>query len=351
MKFAIGYQLAEGGEAPFAELVETYLPSISEVYFPWLDVPSGRSALSTRHGSTDWTAQARLEDDLARIKAMGVRLDILFNANCYGRVAISEQLRNSVWSILAHLRETVGGADILTTTSPFIADCVKKRFPEIEVRASVNMWLGTVRAMSLSSDLFDSFYVQREYNRDLEHIGRLKAWCDENGKGLYMLANSGCFSFCPGHSFHDNLVAHESEICETVNADDFMPYTCWRCLKNPENRHMVLQNSWVRPEDIHNYEGLFSTVKLATRMHARPGMVVDAYARGSYIGNLLDLCEPGFGPAFAPYIVDNHALPDDFFAVTSTCSRECHKCDYCRRAMDRALVRMEASPGDGGFCP
>ena len=344
MKYAVGYQLAEGSESPFSGLVEQYSDAISEVYFPWLDMPSGRSALATRHGYTDWSAQSRLEADLKAIKSMGKRLDLLFNGNCYGAQAISEKLRNQVASILEHLEVAVGGVDIVTTTSPFIAETVKKYFPAVEVRASVNMWLGTVKSMQYLADIFDSYYVQREYNRDLEHIRMLKEWCDENGKGLYMLANSGCMCYCTGHSFHDNLVSHESELCEVNNVSDFMPYTCWRYLRDPEHRHAVLQNSWVRPEDIHHYEGLFETVKLATRMHSRPGMVIDAYARGHYTGNLLDLCEPGFGSTFAPYIIDNELLPKDFFEVTSSCSHQCHKCDYCKKALDGALVKIEMNP-------
>ncbi len=341
MKFAVGYQLSEGDEMPFSAFLEDYRDSVSEVYFPWLDMPSGRSALATRHGHTDWTAQARLEDELRRIKGWGMKLDLLFNANCYGRLAMSEELRNHVGSILEHLEDAVGGVDIVTTTSPFIAEIVKKYFPTVDVRASVNMWIGTVKAMTYVSDLFDSFYVQREYNRDLDYIRELKEWCDANGKGLYLLANSGCFAYCTGHTYHDNLVAHEAEICETKNVEDFMPYTCWRCLKKRENWPMILQNNWIRPEDVHHYEGLIDTMKLATRMHARPQMVIDAYVRGSFWGNLADLCEPGFGPALSPYIIDNKALPEDFFEVTSRCRKACHTCHYCRDALEKALLRCE----------
>lgn len=341
MKFAVGYQLAESSETPFYKIVEQYSEHISEVYFPWLDVPSGRSAIASRRGYTNWSAQQQLEDELCKIKKMGKRIDLLFNANCYGRLAISQQLRNQVASIIERLEEKVGGCDIITTTSPFIAETVKKYFPQIEVRASVNMWIGTIKAMQYASDIFDSFYVQREYNRDLEKITELKSWCDANGKELLMLANSGCFNFCTGHSFHDNLVAHEHEIGETKNVEEFCPYTCWRYLKNPENRHVVLQNSWVRPEDIDNYEGLISTVKLATRMHSSPAMVIDAYSRRSYHGNLLNLCEPGFSAAFEPWVIENKLLPQDFFKRTSTCDKRCDRCDYCKNAYEQALIKVE----------
>jgi len=341
MKFAAGYQLPDDDERPFSETIAPYSESLREVYFPWLDTASGRSPIATRRGYTDWTAQARLEEDLRNIKRMGIKLDLLFNANCYGRLAISEELRAKVASIIEHLEYSVGGVDVITTTSPFIAQTVKDYFPEIEVRASVNMWIGTISAMDYMADIFDSFYVQREYNRDLEYIAELKEWADANGKGLYILANSGCFSYCTSHTFHDNLVAHENEICETKNVEDFSPYVCHRQLENRDNWYKILTNSWIRPEDVHNYEGLVPMMKLATRQHSRPTTVIAAYVNGSFRGNLVDLCEPGYGKELSPYIIDNKLLPDDFFEVTSKCKRRCHKCDYCKNALKKALVCLE----------
>lgn len=338
MDFAVGFQLYEQGEMPFSEIIKPYASRISEVFFAWQDFATGRSPIATRHGYTDWDAQRRTEEELRAIKAMGIKLDLLFNGNCYGGDALSEKLANSVISVLDHLERTVGGAQIVTTTSLAIAHTVKKHFPQVEVRASVNMRIGSVKGMEYVADLFDSYHIRREYNRSLEHIKMLREWADEKGKKLVMLANSGCFSHCSGQSFHDNLVAHEPEICETRNLTDFEPYVCWRALKDRENWHMLLENTWIRPEDLGNYEGLVDTVKLATRLHALPGMVIGAYVRGSYRGNTLDLLEPGFGKALSPYIVDNSAFPADWFTQTTQCHKLCHKCGYCRQVLDRVLV-------------
>lgn len=338
MKYAVGFQLYEPGEEPFSRLVADYLDHISEVFFSWQDMPSGRGGVTVTHGYTDWTAQSRTETELKAIKEMGVKLDLLFNGNCYGAYALSEKLANTVCSVLEHLESIGCGADIITTTSLAIAHTVKKYFPAVEVRASVNMKIGTIKGMEYVSDLFDSFYVQREYNRDLAYLKELKVWADAKGKKLLMLANSGCFAHCSGQIFHDNNVAHEAEICEVQNLKDFNPYVCWRQLKDRENWVRILQNTWVRPEDIHHYEGLFDTVKLATRMHSLPGLVIDAYCRRRFIGNVLDLFEPGFGRALAPYILDNTAFPEDWFERTAACDKQCHKCGYCRSVLDKVLL-------------
>ncbi len=338
MKFSVGFQLQEIDNEPFSKIVETYIEDISEVFFSYPNTPSGRGDIALRQGAN---ACELIEKELIKIKQMGIKLDLLFNANCYGADSLSKKLANSVCSTINHLESVGAGVDIITTTSPAIAHTIKKYFPRIEVRASVNMKIGTVKGMEYLKKLFDSFHVQRDYNRDLNHLKMLKSWADENNKKLIMLANSGCFSNCSGQIFHDNNVAHESEICKTENISNFNPYVCWSCLKDPENWEMLLQNTWIRPEDLHNYESIFETVKLATRIHCRPQLVIDAYCKRSFSGNVLDLFEPTFSGALAPYIIDNSAFPENWFEKSTSCDKLCHKCSYCKDVFKKVLVNTE----------
>lgn len=341
MVFAVGYQLAGPDERPFSDLIARYREHVGEVYFPWGDLPSGRAPLTRRRGYVDWSGQARLEEDLIRLREMGLRLDLLFNANCYGGEAVSQSLQNQVISILDYLGDLVGGVETVTTTSPAIAWVIKQEFPQVEVRASVNMRIGTVQGMEYVAHLFDGYYVQRDNQRNLKYLAGLKQWADAAGKRLYLLANSGCLAFCSGQSFHDNLVAHETQIDEAIKIEGFRPHTCWNYLADPDHWPAVLQSTWLRPEDLHHYEGFFPLIKLATRMHACPEAVLSAYSRRQWPGNLLDLFEPGYGPAFAPYLVDNEAFPADWFTVTSTCDRHCHRCGYCAEVLGKVLRRGE----------
>ena len=105
-----------------------------------------------------------------------------------------------------------------------------------------------------------------------------------------------------------------------------------------KNWPVFLQGSWVRPEDVHHYEGLFDVMKLATRMHADPRKVISAYCRGSFDGNLLDLLEPGHGALIAPRIIDNRLFPDDWFERTTACDKKCHRCDYCSSVLEDVLA-------------
>ena len=341
MKLAVGYQLAEDSEESFVDVVNRYAGDIGEVYFPWPDIQTGRAPLTNRRGFIDWGGQKRLENDLVLLRKAGMKLDLLMNANCYGGDSVSEYLANKICSVLYYLGEITGGIDIVTTASPAIAHIIKKNFHDIEVRASVNMRIGTVKGMQYIAGTFDSFCIQREYNRDFERMRELKQWADDNGKRLILLANSGCLNFCSGQTFHDNLVAHETEIDERVNIPNLDFHVCRNYYKNRANWVSVLQSSWVRPEDLKNYEEYFTTVKLATRMHNNPGMVIMAYAERKFYGNLLDLLEPGFSPGFAPYFIDNGSFPEDWFRQTSECSKDCHKCNYCESVLNKVLFKME----------
>ncbi|MBI4976459.1 MAG: hypothetical protein HZC28_03195 [Spirochaetes bacterium] len=341
MQFSVGYQLPSDEGESFVDIITDYREHIGEVFFPWLNFATGRSSVAERHGEVDWHAQQDLEADLIAIKSMGVKLDLLINGNCYGRHSYSVYLENQIRSTIEYLSERTGGVDIVTTASPAVAFILKKHFPAVEVRASVNMRIGTVKGMQYMAKNFDSFHIQREYNRDPALIAELKTWADANGKKLVMLANSGCMNFCSGQVFHDNCVAHETEIVETLVMKDFKPHACWNYLAQDESHRVsVLQNSWVRPEDIVRYEELFDVVKLATRMHSRPRMVIAAYAEQKFHGNLLDLCEPGYGPAFAPYIIENDRIPKDWFDRVTTCDKQCHRCGYCGTVLEQALVKM-----------
>ncbi len=322
---------------PFSQIVAKYQEQIAEVYFPWGDLPTGRDPLTHRAGFQKEDEQ-RILGELRAIKEMGIKLDLLLNGNCYGGDAMSQKLDETVTATLELLAEQGCRPQVVTTTSPAIAYMVKRTHPETEVRASVNMRIGTVKGLDYAKHLFDSFYICRDFNRDFDRIKELKAWADENGKGLYLLANSGCLRDCSFQTFHDNLVAHHSQVAETPNISGFLPYACWNYLKDPQNWVSILQNTWIRPEDLHHYEPYFPMVKLATRMHRLPMMVIEAYAKGEYHGNLADLFEPGFGPALAPYILDNSRFPEDWFERTAACDKNCRACNYCQSVLEKILV-------------
>ena len=175
MKFMIGYNF--GCHAELLDAAIASAEKIHEVYFPWGDIVTGRGTV------LGFENQNILIADLKRLSTAGIGLNLLLNGNCYGRDSQSraffEKIGDCVDYLLTHLF-----LRSVTTSSPLIAKFLKANFEGLEIRASVNMEIGTVQGMDYLADYFDSFYMCRDYNRNRQRILQLKSWCNVNGKKL-----------------------------------------------------------------------------------------------------------------------------------------------------------------------
>ena len=336
MKFSIGYQL--NTDTSFMETIVKNKEHIHELYFSWGDIPNGRNTILSNSELYPWQAQQKQIDDLRYISQNGIKLNLLLNGNCYGKYSMSRSFFHKIGDIIEYISNAFGLASV-TTTSPLIAEFIHNNFDGIDVRASVNMGIGTIMGMEYVSDYFDSFYMQRELNRNLSGIKEIKKWCDKNGKGLFMLANSGCLNNCSAHTFHDNMVAHEDEINKMDNAYKFNGI-CHKHLS--KNRLSILKDTnFVRPEDIHLYDGYFTAAKLATRVSNNPSATLRAYIHGSYNGAVTDLLEPNNSSLFYPEIIENKRLPENFGEQLMNCNKNCSECGFCQKALEDATINMD----------
>lgn len=299
MQFTVGLQLRDES---FLSCILENRTHIQEVYFSWGDFPNGRSNQLMGAQLTPWELQQKQIDALQRISDAGIGLNLLFNANCYGADSQSRAFFEKIGQTADYIQSRFGLASV-TTTSPLIAKFMRNNFEGVEVRASVNMEIGTVEGMDYLAQYFDGYYMKRELNRNLAQVEKLHNWCKENGKKLHMLANSGCLNHCSAHNFHDNLVAHEAQIAKMDNAYQFGGI-CHEYLKDPAHHKALIENTnFIRPEDIPKYEPYFETVKLATRISKNPGQILQSYIRGKYSGDILRLLEPAH--SIYPYVLEN----------------------------------------------
>ena len=328
MTFSIGYQLPTEMDSTVA-IARDFPGQVTEVYFAPPGEPSGRSPLET--GMADILMQ-----DLTQLADMNVRITMLLNASCYGAEATSLVLRDRVRAFLDAYPMVQG----VTVCSPAVARFVKEYRPEVQVCASVNMRVGSIAAMRQLAQHFDAYYMKRELNRNFTAIEQLSSWCRENGKELRLLANSGCLYDCAFQTFHDNLVSHETEALKMPSASTGRAAPCRDYLATTDAAAEFLRATWIRPEDIRKYEPWFSSAKLATRMHMFPRKVVNAYVRGRYRGNLLDLTEPSLSSFLRGTVLDATRMPEDWFTVTTSCSRNCESCGYCARVSKEIALSM-----------
>ncbi len=342
MKFSIGYQLPDEYDSTL-EICRDYKDSISGVYFSYGEEPSGRLPLFASGDVDAHDIKAYQLRELKEICGLGIPLTLLFNANCYGESAASKDLKDHVTELVGYLKNELDIKSV-TTTSPFIASVLKKSFGDsLHICASVNMRVDSINTMCQLSEYFDGFYIRKEINRDLKKIESMYSWCKDNGKSIHILANSGCLSYCGFQTFHDNLVAHQNQMSDICDAFDGYPSPCWKylaSLSEDERLATIMQSTWIRPEDICRYEEYFSEMKLATRMHSRPRMVVAAYARGRFSGNITDLTEPSFSSLFKGKILDNTLLTDEWFDTVLKCGKECHICNYCKETASRIGLKI-----------
>ena len=325
--------------APFQDACRLHLDRIREVFFAWPGVLSCRPA-------PEFTSEVRaqLVGDLKWCRANGILLDTLFNCNCYGEQAISHELENLVKDVMRQMDYCGLFPDIITTTSPFIATIVRRNFPSVKIRASVNMRAHGTIGFEAVSDIFDEFYLSREHHRDLEYVKQAAEWAAKNGKRIGIQLNSGCIRECPFQTFHDNIHGH-NRAKQAENAKDF-DFSFMLCQKHFGRDHAyedIIRATWIRPEDAHLWEPYVSFCKLATRRIANPTKIVAAYASRSYDGNLLDLLDPVHSALFAPLVIDNKSFPNNWATsgIGAACAQNCIHCGRCANVFSLVTKRIQ----------
>ena len=318
-----------------------HVSRIKEVFFAWPGVTASRPM-------DDWTParRSRIVSDLRWARENGIELDAIFNANCYGDIAISETLADHVTTMLKEMDADGLFPEHLTTTSPFIATVVRQRFPSVKIRFSINMDIDSEIALKYVDDLYDEFYAGRNDHRRLDYVRRMGAWAREHGKMMGIQANPGCLRNCPFHQFHNNLHGH-NRMGQSAAGEKF-GFSVFRCRTNFERGHYedFLRAIWIRPEDLPLYEPHVGVVKLATRRHPNPARIVSAYATCSYDGDLAEIMDPCYT---FPMIIDNQRLgASPLWPEVRDC-READNCTNCGKcsALLKSCARERSDTAAG----
>ena len=325
--------------APFRGICEKYSDRIKEVFFAWPGVTASRPM-------APWTPERRelIRSDLAWCRANGIELDAIFNANCYGDMAISPELADHVTEMLNEMDAHGLLPEHLTTTSPFIATIVRRRFPAMKIRISVNVYAENAISLSYITDLFDSFYAGIDRHRRMDYVRMLRDWAREHGKSLCIYANSGCLKDCPFRQFHNNLHGH-NRMGQSVAGEEFS-FSAFRCRTNYERGNYAdfLRANWLRPEELPEYEKYAEVVKLATRRHVDPEAIIRAYATYSYDGDLAKITDPFFDFSVS---VDNAALgASPLWPEVRDCpdAQDCRRCGKCDALLEELKAKSALKP-------
>ena len=340
-KFSFGYYFGKRNGFTFRDLAEQYAPYLKEVYFPWPGL------LSARELEDDPVPlRKKLADDLQFCRSKGLVLDLLANATCYGDTSFTPAQREEYYGYLKELASLGIMPEVVTTTSPYLANISKKFDSAIDRRASVNMRLNSTLAMEYIADEFDSFYICRDIQRDLPTMNIFAGWARKNGKTLCLLANSGCLRYCPWQTFHETLISHKfSHALPEMKRVGMKPTLCMEMFTDKRYEEL-LRGSWIRPEDLHLYEPYVSVIKLSTREAERPDLILKAYTSGSYDGDLFLLLDFPFSALSRPVMLDNKAFPQEWSGgkIAGLCANDCTHCGKCAEVLDLVLKSVPGQP-------
>ena len=157
---------------------------------------------------------------------------------------------------------------------------------------------------------------------------------------LGVMANEGCLYACPYKTAHDAHIALSRLTSCRVGPDLLRDLGCLRDFATQPGQ--LLASPFIRPEDVGHLEGVVDFVKLCgrSRLAADLRAIVAAYLDGSFAGNLLWLLDTP-ETLSDRYVLENKALPEDFFTRTAGCSRRCRACGYCEELAGRLLTRRD----------
>lgn len=284
----------------------------------------------------------RFVDIVGRIHSEGIRVNLLLNSICEGDDWYSSSVLNSTMAYLKRVHEE-HGVESVTMANPLYIREVRKRFPRLEICASV---LGDI-------DCVEKGVIFRKAGADVitPHVdinrnpGLLKRIRDATGAEIKLMVNEGCLFRCAFRKFHFNYISHKSRRPDGAavrSEDNVFSLNCLQISKTDLSQ--FLKSGWIRPEDTRRYGGITSYFKLVGRTSSKSMVLrcVQAYLGESWDGDLLELMAGNLYSAGMSHLLhlDNKSLDRaGFFERITSCDKECSQCDYCTAMADRLIRR------------
>lgn len=250
-------------------------------------VGGGRSTYTLRH-----IGKSRIVQAVKQAHDHGIAFNYLVNgASLNGR----EQTRAGQRRIRGLLNWVADSeADAVTVASPLLAQIVRKKYPQLSIRASAFAMVDTPAKAQQWEDLGANTLCISAItcNRDFE---RLRAIREAVSCELQLIVNASCLIHCAWEPTHMQLLTQSSRSRDAGHGFclDYCLLNCsHRRLKDPVN---YVRAVWIRPEDLSVYEKLgIDCFKILERSCPTDLLVkrVKAYRDRSFDGNLYELAAP-----------------------------------------------------------
>ena len=295
-------------DQPFSfweEIVDGYKRYIKEVYFPLPGFISGRPKQPDTH----------LESFLHQSP---FNYSALINPITFPHPL--EEVFPLVHKKICYLINEFGLTNV-TTSNLLLAKRIREVIPELTITASVLMDIQKPNQILMINQIYDRVVPSNRIIRDIHSLKELRHAF--KGK-ICLIVNEACLPGCPFR------IQHFHEMCtSTFNNPQSL---CDELLQ--EQPWLRLTGSWILPQHLHLYEGIFDELKLAGRVTLQDKRVYLNVLDSYIYRKPLNPNEIGGGPAT---ILESLNISEEFFSKTLFCNHQCHKCDYCQNYWAKSI--------------
>jgi collagenase-like PrtC family protease len=275
-----------------------------------------------------------------RIHKEGIRVNLVLNSVCEGSDWYSPKAIDRMMEYIEEVHER-HGVEAITLANPIYIKEARKRFPDIEICASVLSEIDSVKKAVIFKEAgADTITPDANINRDLKLLKEIKK---ATGVELKIMVNEGCLYRCPFRKFHFNYISHRSQESGRTKSYryDFPTNCCLPITINDPTQ--ILKSGWVRPEDIGKYKEITGFFKIVGREAptSRTLRIIKAYMEESWNGDLLDIMGSSLLSLSLKYgtYLDNKSLDRyDFFSRITSCNHNCNQCSYCEDIINELLT-------------
>lgn len=285
---------------------------------------------------------------LDKIHNEGIRVNLLLNSICEGSDWYSAQVLKPTMDYLERVHKSYG-VEAITIANPLYIREVRRRFPDLEICASV---LGDIdcveKAVIFKKAGADVITPDVDINRDLPLLKKIK---DATQTEIKLMVNEGCLFRCAFRKFHFNYISHKSrkpDSSKNVKAEDnVFSLNCIQQSKSDLSQ--VLKSCWIRPEDAQKYGQITNYFKLVGRTSSKSMILrsLEAYLGESWDGDLLELMAGNLYSLAMSHLMhlDNKSLDSiGFFDKVTSCDKECVDCAYCSELAGSLIKRGVFTP-------
>jgi collagenase-like PrtC family protease len=283
-----------------------------------------------------------------RIHEEGIRVNLLLNSICEGSDWYSPEVLKSTMDYLKRVHAE-HGVEAITIANPLYIREVRRRFPDLEICASV---LGDIdcvqKAVIFKKAGADVITPDVNINRDLALLKKIK---EATNTEIKLMVNEGCLFRCAFRKFHFNYISHKSRKPDMARGmrseDNVFSLNCIQQSKSDPSQ--ILKSCWIRPEDARKYSQITSYFKLVGRTSSKSMLLrsLIAYLNETWDGDLLELMAGNLYSVGMSHLLhlDNKSLDAlGFFEKVTSCDKECSECDYCSQLIGKLVRRGVFTP-------